>query len=69
MTLLEVTTQVVSRIAAMAGRLFGRQIAYLLQDARGSDPWRPLVELWRLGACPIGSTGDAFIVLVPEPLN
>jgi len=66
---LEVTTQIVDRLATMAGRQMGWEVAYLLQDEQRPNPWRPLADLWRLGACPVGSLGDVFVVFVPERLN
>ncbi len=69
MTFLEVTTQVADRMAAMASRHFGWQVAYLLKDPEQLDPWRPLLDLWRLGACPVGSLGGVFVVFVPERMN
>jgi len=69
MTFLEVTTQVADRMAAMGGRHFGWQVAYLLKDEKRLDPWRPLLDLWRLGACPVGSLGNVFVVFVPERAN
>jgi DDE superfamily endonuclease len=63
------TSEIASRLAVMAARHAGWQIAYLLRELPQLDPWRPLLDLWRLGACPLGSTGEAFVVFAPEAQN
>ena len=52
-------------LAVMAARHAGFHAACLLENVAQRDPWRPLLDVWRLGAWPMGETGGAFAVYVP----
>lgn len=53
-------------LAVMAARHAGWHVAHLILGPAERDPWRPLLDVWRLGAWPIGALGGAFVVYVPE---
>jgi hypothetical protein len=53
----------------MAARHAGYHAACLLKNLAQRDPWRPLLDIWRLGAWPMGETGGAFVVYVPTAQN
>jgi hypothetical protein len=60
------TAAVGMSLAVIAARHAAWQVGYLLQNLEERDPWRPLLDVWRLGAWPMGEVGGAFVVYVPE---
>jgi hypothetical protein len=56
-------------VAMSAAQLTGWRAAYLVNALPRSDPWRPLIDIWRLGACPLGASKSLFLVFLPEPRN
>ena len=48
-----------------AARDAARDAEHMVADLP-NNPWAPLVEMWALGAAPIGIVGDEFVVYVPQ---
>ena len=48
-----------------AARAAARDAGHLV-SALPHNPWAPLMEIWALGAVPIGIVGDEFVVYVPQ---
>jgi hypothetical protein len=63
------TTWAVWKVAVNAGTYHAWDVAYRVNRLSRPNPWRPLTDLWAAGACPLGATADAFLVLVPEAQN
>jgi hypothetical protein len=61
------TAVVTWRLAMAAAFHASWRAAYLLNEVTRRDPWRPLIDLWSLGAWPLGSSNGSFMVFVPEP--
>ena len=52
-----------------AAQLAGWRAAYLVNAVPSSDPWRPLLDIWKLGGWPLGASKSAFVVFLPEPTD
>jgi hypothetical protein len=63
------TSFMVWTVAISAAQLAGWRAAYLVNAAPRSDPWRPLIDIWRLGGWPLGASKSSFLVFLPEPRN
>jgi hypothetical protein len=55
--------------AVGAAQTFTCRAAYLIQAVPHADPWRPLIDIWRLGGWPVGASGGAFTVFVPAAMS
>ena len=53
--------------ARAAARAAAWDAAHLVGLPGAPNPWRPLLEMWALGAWPIGMVDGEFLVAVPEP--
>ena len=53
--------------AATAAQLVACKAAYLVNVVPRCDPWRPLIDIWRLGGWPLGPTKRSYLVFVPQP--
>jgi hypothetical protein len=61
------TSETVFRLALDAAYVAGWHTAYLAANPDLPDPWKPLLEVWALGAWPIGRCDDVPHVLLPRP--
>ena len=63
------TGRMVWTVAMNAAQLVGWRAAYLVNAVPRADPWRSLLDIWRLGGWPLGASKSAFVVFLPEPRN
>jgi hypothetical protein len=61
------TSYMVFTVAMTAAQVAGWRAAYLVNAVSRLDPWRPLIDIWRLGGWPLGASSDSFLVFLPEP--
>jgi hypothetical protein len=54
------------RLAMTAAFHAAWRLSYLVNDIKRPDPWRPLVDLWDLGAWPIGMAKGSYAVYLPQ---
>jgi hypothetical protein len=63
------TSVVALSFAVEAAQIASWHATHLVNPSSGADPWRPLVDIWRLGGLPLGPAAHSFLVLLPEPRN
>ncbi len=61
------TCEKVFTAAVTAAQLVGWRAAYLVNVVPRADPWRPLIDIWRLGGWPLGPTEGSYLVFLPQP--